>query len=102
MPTSREPTLASLRRDRVLLWLWVPGGMGLILLAMQVWARVVGKLPPLAFAQTLSVLWIVTMFLLIWRNSSQRCPDCGHRYLRAFPWMSLKKVRCAACGYELK
>jgi DNA-directed RNA polymerase subunit RPC12/RpoP len=96
-----EPSLAVLRRDRVLLWLWVPGGVLAIALLMQGWLRLFGE-PPRALVNALCVAWIVTMLLMIWRHSSRRCPDCGYRYLRAFPWMSLKKVRCPACGYELK
>ena len=30
-----------------------------------------------------------------------RCPKCDHRYLRGFPWQSLKKVECGVCGYEI-
>ena len=57
--------------------------------------------PPQALYSTLYVLWIAVTFSLIWRNSARRCPRCDHRYLRAFPWMSLKKVECGVCGYEL-
>ena len=101
MAASHEPTLATLRRDRVLLWLWVPGGVALIVVLMQGWLHLFGE-PPRVLVNGLCVAWIVTMLMLIWRHSSRRCPDCGHRYLRGYPWMSLKKVRCAACGYELQ
>ena len=97
---SAEPTLARLRRDRWLLWLWVPGGLLVQALAQPAWRWWAGQ-PPAALTQTLSVLWIVSMFLLIWRHSARRCPDCGYRYLRGFPWISLKRVRCP-CGFELK
>ena len=93
-------TLARLRRDRLLIWLWMPvGGLAMFLIAMA-WRLVAGE-PPQALYSTLYVLWIAVTFSLIWRNSSRRCPRCDHRYLRAFPWMSLKKVECGVCGYEL-
>jgi len=101
MSASTEPSLADLRRDRLLIWLWVPAGMGVILLATRGWSLLIGP-PSRTLTQVLCVLWVVTELLLIWRHSSRRCPDCGHRYLRAYPWMSLRKVRCPACGYQLK
>jgi len=96
-----EPSLATLRRDRLLIWLWVPGGVAVVALVVQGWTRLFGD-PPRALFNTLSVLWILSTLMLIWRHSSRRCPDCGYRYLRGFPWMSLKKVRCPACGFELE
>ena len=101
MSDPTEPTLARLRRDRVLIWLWVPGGIAVILIANLAWSLLVGP-PPRALAQTLCVLWVISVLLMIWRHSSRRCPDCGYRYLRSYPWLSLRKVRCPACGYELK
>jgi hypothetical protein len=96
-----EVSLQSLRRDRVIVWLWVPVGMLLVLVVTQAWLHVVGE-PPRGLVTTLDVLWVVVMLMLIWRNSSRRCPTCDNRYLRTFPWMSLKKVKCGVCGYELK
>jgi hypothetical protein len=94
-------SLAKLRRDRATIWLWLPIGGLAMALAIQAWQRFAGDPPP-ALYKTLYVLWICVTFGLIWRHSSQRCPKCDHRYLRAFPWMSLKKVQCGVCGYELK
>lgn len=94
-------TLAKLRRDRLTIWLWLPIGGLAMALTIQGWQRFAGDPPP-ALYKTLYVLWIFVTFGLIWRHSSQRCPKCDHRYLRAFPWMSLKKVQCGVCGYELK
>ena len=93
-------TLARLRRDRVAIWLWLPIGGLAMALAIQAWQRFVGEPPP-ALYKALYIGWIIVTFGLIWRRSSQPCPKCGHRYLRAFPWMSLKKVQCGACGHEL-
>ena len=101
MPDSHEPTLATLRRDRLLIWLWVPGGVVVIAALMQAWTLLASVEPPRYAVRVLCVLWIVSVLMMIWRHSSRPCPDCGYRYLRAFPWMSLKKVRCPACGYEL-
>ena len=97
---SKPPTLVSLRRDRLLIWLWLPVGGALMWAIIQAWNYVAGD-PPDALYTTLDVIWIVTVFLLIWRNSSRRCPHCGHRFLRAFPWMSLKHVQCSHCGFDL-
>jgi len=94
-------TLADLRRDRLRIWLWLPAGGALMWAVIQAWTYLAGE-PPRALYTTLDVIWIMVVFLLIWRNSSRRCPHCGHRYLRAFPWMSLKRVQCGHCGYELK
>ena len=93
-------TLARLRRDRLLIWCWLPVGGLAMFLVVKAWQLVAGE-PPRALYSTLDVLWIAVTFSLIWRRSSSRCPRCDHRYLRAFPWMSLKKVECGVCGYEL-
>jgi hypothetical protein len=93
-------TLAKLRRDRLMIWLWLPVGGLAMFLVVKAWQLVAGEPPPSLYTG-LDVAWIAVTFSLIWRHSSQRCPKCDHRYLRAFPWMSLKKVKCGACGYEL-
>jgi DNA-directed RNA polymerase subunit RPC12/RpoP len=95
-----EPTLAQLRRDRLMIWLWLPVGGLAMLLVVKCWQAFAGEPPPSLYT-TLDVVWIVVTFLLIWRNSSRRCPKCDHRYLRSYPWMSLKQVRCTVCGHEL-
>jgi hypothetical protein len=93
-------TLAQLRRDRRLIWWWLPlGGLAMFVI-VKAWHFVVGEPPP-ALYTTLDVLWIAVTFNLIWRRSSTRCPKCDHRLLRAFPWMSLKKAECGVCGYEI-
>jgi hypothetical protein len=94
-------TLQSLRRDRMTIWLWLPIGGLAMFVVVKAWHLLAGE-PPQALYTTLDVVWIVVTFLLIWRRSSRRCPKCDHRYLRAFPWMSLKRVECGVCGYELK
>jgi hypothetical protein len=94
-------TLAGLRRDRLVIWLWLPVGGLLMATIIGAWQHVAGE-PPQALYTVLSVIWIVVVFMLIWRNSSRRCPHCNHGFLRAFPWMSLKRVKCSVCGYELK
>jgi hypothetical protein len=94
-------TLSALRRDRLMIWLWLPVGGLLMWAVIRAWGLVAGE-PPKALYTTLDVIWIMVVFLLIWRNSSRRCPHCNHRFLRAFPWMSLKRVKCSVCGYELK
>jgi len=99
--TAAPITLAQLRRDRVLIWLWMPVGGLVMFLVAAAWRRVAGE-PPQALYSTLYVLWIAVTFSLIWRHSSRHCPRCDHRYLRAFPWLSLKKVQCSVCGYELE
>jgi hypothetical protein len=96
-----EPTLAELRRDRVRLWLWLPLGAAAMFVAVKAWQRFAGD-PPQAFYKVLDVTWIAVTFAMIWRHSSRRCPACDHRYLRGYPWMSLKQVRCAACGHEVR
>jgi DNA-directed RNA polymerase subunit RPC12/RpoP len=93
-------TLAQLRRDRVLIWCWLPIGGFAMFLVVKGWQLLAGEPPPGLYT-TLDVVWIVVTFSLIWRRSTSRCPTCGHRYLRGFPWMSLKKVECARCGYKL-
>ena len=93
-------TLARLRRDRRLIWWWLPIGGLAMFLVVKGWQLAAGE-PPHALYTTLDVVWIAVTFSLIWRRSTSRCPRCNHRYLRAFPWMSLKKVECAACGYRM-
>jgi hypothetical protein len=93
-------TLARLRRDRRLIWWWLPlGGLAMFVI-VRTWHLAAGEPPP-ALYSTLDVLWIAVTFSLIWRRSSTRCPKCDHRLLRAFPWMSLKKVECGVCGYDI-
>ena len=93
-------TLAQLRRDRLLIWYWLPiGGLAMFLL-IKGWQLVAGEPPPGLYT-ALDVVWIAVTFSLIWRRSTSRCPKCGHRYLRAFPWLSLKKVECGVCGYQV-
>jgi len=94
-------TLAQLRRDRRLVWWWLPVGGAAMFLVVKAWQQVAGEPPP-ALYTTLDVVWIAVTFGLIWRRSSSRCPQCNHRWLRAFPWMSLKKVQCPVCGHEAK
>ncbi len=94
-------TLTQLRRDRLLIWLWLPIGSALMYLVVQAWQRFAGEPPPSVYT-SLDVAWVVVTFLLIWRHSSRRCPTCDHRYLRAFPWMSLRRVRCGVCGREFE
>ena len=103
MPTTGADarlTLAGLRRDRRTIWLWLPVGGLAMFLVVKGWQMLAGEPPPAVYT-VLDVLWIAVTFGLIWRRSSQRCPVCDHRFLRAFPWMSLKKVRCGVCGHEL-
>lgn len=93
-------TLAQLRRDRRRIWGWLPvGGLGMFLL-VKAWQQLAGEPPP-ALYTTLDVVWIAVTFAMIWRRTTSRCPRCDHRWLRAFPWMSLKKVRCSICGHEM-
>jgi len=98
--TDAPLTLARLRRDRRLVWWWLPLGGLAMFVVVRAWYLVAGEPPP-ALYSTLDVLWIAVTFSLIWRRSSTRCPKCGHRLLRAFPWMSLTKVECSVCGYEV-
>ncbi len=93
-------TLARLRRDRLLLWCWLPIGSLAMFAVIKGWRMAAGE-PPQGLYTGLDVVWIAVTFSLIWRRSTSRCPKCDHRYLRAFPWMSLKKVRCGVCGYEV-
>ncbi len=93
-------TLARLRRDRLRIWLWLPVGGLLMVAVIKGWQFAAGE-PPHALYTTLNVLWIAVTFGLIWRRSTERCPKCDHRWLRGFPWISLKQVRCGVCGHEL-
>ena len=93
-------TLTRLRRDRRLIWWWLPIG-GLAMFAVVViWRHVAGEPPP-ALYTTLDIVWIAVTFTLISRRTTSRCPKCDHRWLRAFPWMSLKGVECGVCGHEM-
>ncbi len=101
MPTTgAELTLARLRRDRVVLWCWLPVGGLAMFLVVKAWQFVAGAAPPTLYT-VLDVAWIAVTFTLISRRSTSRCPKCDHRWLRAFPWMSLKKVECGVCGHEM-
>ena len=93
-------TLAQLRRERRMIWAWLPIGGVAMFLVIKAWQLLAGEPPP-ALYTTLDVLWIAVTFSLIARRTASRCPKCDHRYLRGFPWTSLKKVECAVCGYEI-
>ena len=93
-------TLAQLRRDRVRIWCWLPVGGLAMFVVVKAWQFAAGA-PPQALYTVLDVAWIAVTFMLISRRSTSRCPKCDHRWLRAFPWMSLKKVRCGVCGHEM-
>src|ERR1700760_3426050 len=93
-------TLAQLRRERRMIWAWLPIGGAAMFLVIKAWQLLAGEPPP-ALYTTLDVLWIAVTFSLIARRSGSRCPRCRHRLLRGFPWQSLKKVECAVCGYEI-
>ena len=104
MPTTEaepEPTLARLRRDRVRLWLWLRLGALAMFVVVKAWQALAGEPPP-ALYKTLDVAWIAVTFGLIWRHSSRRCPSCAHRYLRGYPWISLKRVECPVCGHRMR
>jgi len=101
MPTTgAELTRAQLRRDRVRIWCWLPVGGLAMYLVVKAWQFAAGD-PPQALYTVLDVAWIAVTFALISRRSTSRCPKCDHRWLRAFPWMSLKKVACGVCGHEM-
>ena len=93
-------TLARLRQDRRLIWWWLPIGSAAMYLVIWAWRQLAGE-PPSALYTTLDVLWIAVTFSLIARRTASRCPKCDHRYLRGFPWISLKKVECGVCGYRI-
>ena len=93
-------TLAQLRSDRVLIWCWLPLGSFAMVAIIQGWTRYAGT-PPRSLYVALDIVWIAVTFTMIARRTSQRCPRCNHRWLRAFPWMSLKKVQCDVCGHEM-
>ena len=93
-------TLAQLRRDRRLVWWWLPVGGAAMLLVIQAWHRFFGEPPPGLYT-ALDIAWIAVTFSLIARRSTSRCPKCDHRYLRGFPWTSLKQVECDVCGYRI-
>ena len=93
-------TLAQVRRDRRLIWWWLPVGSAAMFLVIKAWRQFAGEPPP-ALYTTLDIVWIAVTFSLISRRTVSRCPKCDHRWLRAFPWMSLKKVQCGVCGHEM-
>ncbi len=93
-------TLVQLRRDRRLIWWWLPAGGALMFVVVKAWRAFSGEPPP-ALYTTLDVLWIAVTFSLIYRRSTSRCPQCDHRWLRAFPWMSLKQVECGVCCHRI-
>lgn len=98
---STEPlTLARLRRDRRVVWAWLPIGGGAMFLLVKAWQQFAGEPPPSLYT-TLDVVWIAVTFSMIARRTTSRCPRCNHRWLRAFPWMSLRKVECGVCGHEM-
>jgi hypothetical protein len=93
-------TLARLRHDRRMIWWWLPVGGGAMFLVVKGWQLLVGEPPPTLYT-SLDIVWIAVTFGLIWRRTTSRCPRCDHRWLRGFPWMSLKKVQCGVCGHEM-
>ncbi len=95
---TRPLTLARLRADRRAIWWWLPLGSLAMFLIIKGWQQFAGDPPP-ALYTTLDIVWIAVTFGLISRRSSARCPKCNHRFLRGFPWISLKKVECPSCGY---
>jgi hypothetical protein len=94
-------TLTQLRRDRRAIWWWLPIGGLAMFLVVKGWQQFAGAPPPPGLYMALDIGWIAVTFSLIARRSTARCPKCDHRYLRGFPWQSLKKVECGVCGYEI-
>ena len=94
-------TLTQLRRDRRAIWWWLPIGGMVMWLVIQGWQHVAGEPAPPGLYTALDLAWIAVTVSLIARRSSARCPKCDHRYLRGFPWQSLKKVECGVCGHEI-
>ena len=93
-------TLKQLRADRLLVWCWLPiGGLAMFTL-VQGWRRFAGEPPPRLY-MVLDIVWIAVTFSLIARRTMRRCPKCNNRWLRQFPWMSMKKVECRVCGHEM-
>ncbi len=93
-------TLQQLRADRLVIWCWLPLGSAAMFAVIQGWRHVAGE-PPQTLYTVLDIVWIAVTFTLIARRTSKRCPKCNNRWLRSFPWMSLKKVECSACGHSM-
>ena len=93
-------TLVRLRRDRLLIWCWLPVGGLAMFLVVKAWQLAAGEPPPGLYT-ALDIVWIAVTFSLIWRRTTSRCPKCDHRWLRGFPWTSLKKVECGVCGHAM-
>jgi len=93
-------TLRRLRADRLLVWCWLPVGGLAMIAAIQAWRAFAGEPTPRLY-MVLDVVWIAVTFTLIARRTTRRCPKCNHRWLRNFPWMSLKHVQCGVCGHEM-
>ena len=93
-------TLARLRRDRRVIWWWLPIGGLAMFAVVATWRTLAGEPPPTLYT-TLDIVWIAVTFTLIARRTTRRCPKCDHRWLRAFPWMSLKTVECSVCGHQM-
>ena len=69
---SSEPlTLAQLRRDRRLVWAWLPIGGGAMFLVVKAWQHFAGEPPPSLYT-TLDVVWIAVTFSLIARRTTDR------------------------------
>ena len=77
-------TLAQVRRDRRLIWWWLPVGSAAMFLVIKAWRQFAGEPPP-ALYTTLDIVWIAVTFSLISRRTVSRCPKCDHRWLRGFP-----------------
>jgi hypothetical protein len=97
---SKPLTRVGLRRDRLMIWCWLPVGGLAMFLVVKAWQLAAGEAPPGLYT-ALDIVWIAVTFSLIWRRTTSRCPRCDHRWLRGFPWMSLKKVECGVCGHEM-
>ena len=73
-------TLTRLRRDRLLIWCWLPLGGLAMFAVVKSWQLAAGEPPPGLYT-ALDVIWIAVTFSLIWRRTDYREED-GARVMK--------------------
>ena len=94
-------TLAQLRRDRRLIWWWLPVGGAAMFLVVKAWRQFAGEPPP-ALYTTLDIVWIAVTFSLISRRTVEPLPEVRPPLAARVPVdVAASTCECGVCGHEM-
>lgn len=99
---SSDSVLIQIRKRRRAFWLWLPIGMLLGILIIELVKFFVDE-PPHWLFTTLNIFMAIIGYVLISRLSNVRCPKCGKSALRASLFFTpLNKLKCFHCDHPLQ